>query len=172
MMHQSIPMICLCLLLQIGCMPATPPPTVNGPLDSNKATQLQSKIRSNHGEKFSVDHKVGDKSFTANWEISNSLKKNTQLQIKPPREGWELPDLYAALDVILTAYDTKPWYGTIDETVLRLMSAASKDPEGFAEDVAPETPYRVSVKVKEHSSEWFLQVKVQILNEDGSSIGI
>ncbi|MFK8114514.1 MAG: hypothetical protein AB8B91_20100 [Rubripirellula sp.] len=165
--------VCVCLLLGVsGCMPETQAPVVKGTLETNNATQLQSRIRSANAPKFSVEHQLGDKTFTANWEISNSMKKSSQLQIKPPKEGWLVTDLYQALDVVLQAHDTKPWYGQIDETVLRLMTRAAKEQEGIETDMAPDSPYKVSVKVREHTTEWFLEVKVIILNEDGSSIGI
>lgn len=159
------------LLFVSGCMPEAKPPEIKGPLETNKATQLQSKVRSRHGDKYSVDHKIGDKEFTANWEISNSLKRIAKVQIKPPREGWEVKDLYGALDVVMQAHDTKPWYGQIDETVMTLLPRAVQDPEGLVVGYPEGTPYHVQLKLKEHTAEWFLEVKVQILSEDGTNIG-
>jgi hypothetical protein len=153
-----------------GCLPRSAPPEVEGPLDTTKASQLQAKIRSQHSEKYSIEHQVNGKPFVANWELGNALKKSSQLQIKPPAD-WTQGDVYQALEVVLEAHESKPWYGAIDETVLRTMRAAAQDDEGFAMDLAPETPYEVAVKVKHHSSEWFLEVKVQILDENGMALG-
>ena len=49
----------------------------------------------------------------------------------------------------------------------RAHTAENQRATGFA----PDTPYDVAVKVKQHSTEWFLEVKVQIVNEDGIAIG-
>ncbi len=159
----------LCVLVAIGCVESKPP-TVDGPIDTNTASQLQAKIRSANSEKYSVTHKHNDKEFTANWELSNALKKSSQLQIKPPAD-WSEADLYEALDIVLQAHETKPWYGQIDDTVLKTMRAALKADDQHEVGFAPDTPYHVAVKVQKHSTEWFLQVKVQIVNEDGTAIG-
>jgi hypothetical protein len=158
------------LLVATGCLPQSKAPEVKGTLGTNKAAQLQSKIRSSNTAKFSVPHKYNDQEFTANWELSNSLKKASQLQMKPPAD-WTDADLYQALEIVLNAHETKPWYGKIDDTVLKLMREASRDDNGLAFGYAPDTPYEVQVKVKQHTSEWFLEVKVQILEEDGTAIG-
>ena len=156
--------------ISLGCLPEGKAPTIEGTVPTNKAAQLQSKIRSQNDATFTVDHEVDGKPFKANWEISNALAKKSKLQLKPPAD-WSLGDVYSALDVVMQAHQTKPWYGQIDETVFRLFQEASKDKEGFARDYAPESPYEVGVKVKQHSSEWMVEVKVQILDEDGTAIG-
>ncbi len=73
--------------------------------------------------------------------------------------------------MVLADHTTKPWYGQIDETVLRLADEAQQDGKR-AVGQTPETPYEVAVKVNQHTSEWFLEVKVQIFDEDGSAFGI
>ena len=161
--------VLLCLIAATGCV-ETKAPTVSGPVDTNTAAQLQSKIRSANSEKYSVTHQYNDQEFTADWELSNALKKSAQLQIKPPAD-WSEGDLYAALDIVLQAHETKPWYGQIDDTVLKTMRQALQEDDDHAIDVAPNTPYHVAVKVKQYSTEWFLQVKVQILDEDGTAVG-
>jgi hypothetical protein len=162
--------LALSLLTTTGCLPESKAPVVDGTLDTNTAAQLQSKVRSSNGNNYSVEQTYNDQKFTANWEISNALKKSSQLQMKPPAE-WSEIDLYQALDVVLQAHETKPWYGNIDDTVLRLMREALKDDNNISSDFAPDTPYHVQVKVKQHSTEWFLEVKVQIYDEDGTAIG-
>jgi hypothetical protein len=92
------------------------------------------------------------------------------LQLKPPAD-WSEGDLYLALEIVLNGHATKPWYPAIDDTVLRLMREALKDDNNRATGYAPETPYDVAVVVKQHTSEWFLQVKVQILDENGMALG-
>ena len=154
----------------LGCMPESKPPVVDGPLDTNTASQLQGQIRSKYGDKYSVTHQYDGQDFDANWELGNALKKSSQLQLKPPAD-WGRGDLYTALQVVLDAHQSKPWYGKIDDTVLRLTREAIDDAEGRATDLAPETPYDVAVKVKQHSTEWFLEVKVQILDENGMALG-
>ena len=130
-----------------GCLPQTSAPVVEGPVDTNVASQLQSRIRAANGDKFSVPHEVNGKEFTANWELGNAFKKSSQLQIKPPAD-WSEGDLFVALDTVLTAHETKPWYGQIDETVLRLMREALADSDHRARDLAPDTPYDTTVTVK------------------------
>ena len=175
-MHtRSIPVaftVCLAgyLIITAGCLPESKAPVVEGPLDTKQASQLQAKIRSANSEKYSVPHKYNDQEFTANWELSNALKKSSKLQIKPPAD-WSDADLYQALEIVLNAHETKPWYSSIDDTVLRLMREASRADNNLAFGFAPETPYEIQVKVKQHSTEWFLEVQVQILNEDGTAIG-
>jgi hypothetical protein len=158
------------LSLVTGCMPEAAAPVAKGPIDTSVASQLQARTRSKNGEKYSVTHQYKDQEFTANWELSNALKKSSQLQIKPPAD-WEPSDLYQALEIVLNGHATKPWYPAIDDTVLKLMREALKADDNRATGFAPETPYDVAVKVKQHTSEWFLEVKVQILNEDGTAIG-
>jgi hypothetical protein len=161
---------CICLGVAAGCLPQAAPPVAEGPLDTKQASQLQAKIRSQHSEKYSIEHQVNGKPFVANWELGNALKKSSQLQIKPPGD-WTQGDVYQALQVVLEAHESKPWYGLIDETVLRTMREAAEAEEGFATDFAPDTPYEVAVKVKQYSTEWFLEVKVQILDENGMALG-
>ena len=158
------------LLMTTGCFPETQAPVASGPIDTNTASQLQAKTRSANSEKYSVPHQYKGKEFTANWELSNALKKSSQLQLKPPAD-WADTDLYQALEIVLNAHDTKPWYPAIDDTVLRLMREALRDKDNRASDYVPETPYAVAVTVKQHTTEWFLEVKVQILNSDGTAIG-
>lgn len=159
-----------CLVVIAGCLPESKAPEVKGTLDTNQASQLQAKTRSANSEKYSVPHQYNDQEFMANWELSNALKKSSQLQLKPPAD-WTDADLYQALQIVLEAHETKPWYSLIDDTVLKLMREASRDDNGIAFGYAPDTPYEVQVKVKQHSTEWFLEVKVQILNQDGTAIG-
>lgn len=166
-------LICLsgCLFVTCGCMPEAKPPVASGPIDTNVASQLQARTRTANGDKYSVTHRYKDQEFTANWELGNALKKSSQLQIKPPGD-WTAADLYQALEVVLNAHDTKPWYPAIDDTVLRLMREAVSDTEdNYATGFAPDTPYDVGVKVKQYTTEWFLEVKVQIVNADGTAIG-
>ena len=158
------------LVLSVGCLPASKAPVVEGPLDTNTASQLQAKVRSQHGDRYSISHQCNGKDFDANWELGNALKKSSQLQMKPPAD-WTVGDLYQGLQVVLEAHESKPWYGLIDDTVLRLMREAADSPDGWATDLAPDTPYDVAVKVKQHSTEWFLEVKVQILDENGMALG-
>jgi hypothetical protein len=162
--------VAACLSFVTGCMPEAGPPVANGPIDTNVAAQLQARTRSSNGDKYSVTHEYKDQEFTANWELSNALKKSAQLQIKPPAD-WEPSDLYQALEIVLNGHSTNPWYPAIDDTVLKLMREALKADQNRATDLAPETPYYVAVKVKQHTNEWFLEVKVQILDEDGTAIG-
>ena len=165
----SIPALVLVASV-VGCMPEAKPPTVEGPLDTNTASQLQAKVRSQYGDKYSITHEVNGKEFEANWELGNALKKSSQLQMKPPAD-WSQGDLYQALQTVLAAHESKPWYGSIDDTVLDLMRAAVQSDDERATGWAPETPYDVAVKVKQHSQEWFLEVKVQILDENGMALG-
>jgi len=151
-------------------MPETPPPVVEGTLDTSTASARQAKIRAANGESFQVEHEMEGKTFTANWVLGNALKKTSQLQLKPPAE-WSDVELYQALEVVLNSYDTKPWYNNIDDTVLKLTRRAMQSDSGVASDFAPDTPYEVSTKVKKHSQEWFLQVEVVIYNQDGTAIG-
>jgi hypothetical protein len=152
-------------------MPESKPPTVEGTLDTTTASQLQAKIRNKYGNKYSVPHQYNGQEFEANWELGNALKKSSQLQFKPPVD-WSQGDVYQALQVVLSAHESKPWYGTIDDTVLDLMREAVDADEGRATGFAPDTPYDVAVTVKQHSTEWFLEVKVQILDENGMALGI
>jgi hypothetical protein len=55
---------------------------------------------------------------------------------------------------------------------LKLMNNVMQDDQvDIASDFAPETPYEVSVKIKHHSSEWFVQVQVLIVSADGINVG-
>lgn len=170
--RRGLPQIAAVLLLMwsAGCLPQSAPPTVQGPLDTETASQLQGRIRIKHGDRYSITHQVNGKEFAANWELGNALKKSSQLQIKPPAE-WSQADLYQALQVVLEDHESKPWYGSIDDTVLRAMREAVAADDGRATGLAPETPYDVAVMVKQHSTEWFLEVKVQILDENGMALG-
>ncbi|MGB0599613.1 MAG: hypothetical protein ACPGLY_23260 [Rubripirellula sp.] len=165
------------VLMIAGCLPEPGPPVVRGPIDTSTASQLQSSLRASKGTSFQVEHELpveGDaekKSFTANWLLGNLFKNNSQLQIKPPAD-WTDAEVVQAVEVVLAAHQTKPWYGQIDETVLKLMSIVMRDDQvDLASDLAPETPYEVSVKIKHHSSEWFVQVQVLIVSADGINVG-
>jgi hypothetical protein len=164
------PVALTAVLSTVGCFPQSQPPVVEGRLDTNTAAQLQAKLRSSQSEKYSVTHRWKDQEFAANWELSNALKKSSQLQTRLPVE-WSEGDLYQALVIILEDHTTKPWYGQIDETVLRLLREALQESDHRASDVAPDSPYAVAVMVVQHTAEWFVEVKVQILEEDGTSIG-
>ena len=155
----------------LGCFPEPQAPVVKGPVDTKTASKLQSKIRRIHGNQYKISHQLGEKEFTANWEISNTLKKSAQLQIKPSREEWELDDLNKIVEVVLAAHESKPWYGQIDAAMLEMVTVAYEDDNGIATTYVPETPYHLTMKVKDNGSEWFVEAKVKILEEDGSSIG-
>jgi hypothetical protein len=157
-------------LVTVGCQGEAKAPVPKGPIDTTIASQLQGKTRISNSEKYSVTHEYKGQEFTANWELGNALKKSSQLQLKPPAD-WSEGDLYLALEIVLNGHATKPWYPAIDDTVLRLMREALKDDNNRATGYAPETPYDVAVVVKQHTSEWFLQVKVQILDENGMALG-
>ncbi len=132
--------VAIALIVSSGCLPGPQAPVAKGPIDTNTAAQHQSKIRSSNGNKYSVTHQYKDQEFTANWELSNALKKSSQLQMKPPIE-WSDVDLYQALEIVLQGHDTKPWYPAIDDTVLRLMRAALKDTDtNRATGIAPKRP--------------------------------
>lgn len=158
------------LLLVCGCMPESKPPVVDGPLTGNRASQLQAKVRSKLGEKYSVPHQADDKMFDANWELSNSLKRSSRLQIKPPAD-WTRENLETAMRVVLDDHASKPWYGLIDASVMQSLGEACDAADGIARNVAPETPYDITVKVKKHSTEWFVEVRVQILDDNGMAVG-
>lgn len=165
------------VLMIVGCLPEPGPPVVRGPINTSTASQLQSSLRASKGPSFQVEHELpveGDaekKSFTANWLLGNLFKKNSQLQIKPPAD-WTDAEVVQAVEVVLAAHQTKPWYGQIDATILKLMNNVMQDDQvDLASDLAPETPYEVSVKIKHHSSEWFVQVQVLIVSADGINVG-
>ena len=165
------------VLMIVGCLPEPGPPVVRGPINTSTASQLQSSLRASKGPSFQVEHELpgkGDaenKSFTANWLLGNLLKNNSQLQIKPPAD-WTDAEVVQAVEVVLAAHQTKPWYEQIDATVLRLVREVIQDDQvDLVSDLAPETPYEVSVKVKHHSSEWFVQVQVLIVSADGINVG-
>ncbi|TWU54630.1 hypothetical protein Poly51_33490 [Rubripirellula tenax] len=164
--------ICLLLVVfSLGCLPASKPPVVEGPIDTSTASQLQATIRAKHGSNYSIEHQLGDKTFSANWELGNALKKSAQLQIKPPGDWTEI-ELYQALEVVLSDHESNPWYSNIDHTVLRLMRESLQSGTGeLASDFVAETPYDVNAKVKKNGNEWFLQIKTQILDEDGNALG-
>ncbi len=158
-------------LLAPGCMPASSPPVVEGPIDTKTASQLQAKMRAKHGSNYSIEHELNGKTFTANWELGNALKKSAQLQVKPPSD-WSEAELYQALEVVLKDHVSNPWYSNLDDTALTLMRRSMKSPDGeIASDHVPDTPYDVAAKVKKNGSEWFLQIKTQILDEDGNALG-
>ncbi len=158
------------LLIIPGCMPEAKAPVADGPIDTNTAAQLQSKIRSKNGAKFSATHQYNDQEFTAEWELSNALKKSSQLQMKPPGD-WSDADVYQALEIVLNGFETKPWYSEIDDTVLKLLRESLRSDNNRATGYAPETPYDIAVKTNHYDHEWFVEVKVQILDEDGTAIG-
>jgi hypothetical protein len=160
----------LCLFC-CGCMPEAKAPLVTGPIDTTTASQLQGRVRISNGDRYSVEHQCNGQSFTATWELGNALKKNAKVQLKPPGD-WSEGDVYQALEVVLAAHATKPWYSQIDDTVLRLYREALKDDNNRAVGMPPETPYDVAVKVNHYESEWFVEVKVQILDENGMALGI
>ena len=93
------------------------------------------------------------------------------MQIRPPAD-WSLGRVYQALQLVLDDTDHKPWYEEIDETVLRLFRLAADDQTSVETDLAPDTPYLVSAKVRHQGTEWFVQIRVQILDEDGNALGI
>ncbi len=154
-----------------GCVPSSAP-VVQGPIDTETASKLQGRVRISNGDKYSVTHRYGDEEFEANWELGNAFKKNAQLQFKPPG-SWSDTDVYQALEVVLAAHESKPWYAQIDETVLRCFRDAVKDTQDHRSvALAPDTPYKVAVKANQYEKEWFVEVKVQILDENGMALGI
>lgn len=161
----------LFLAFFIGCLPAAGPPVVKGPIDTNVASQLQAKIRAGNGPVYSVDHEFKGETIQANWELGNALAKSSQLQVKPPAE-WTEGEIYEAMQVVLADHTTKPWYGAIDDTIMGLIPRALANTEtNSASDFAPDTPYDVTVTVKNNTSHWFMQVKTQIVNPDGTALG-
>ncbi len=168
--HLHIVFVAGVLVVTAGCMPEAKAPVVEGPVSSSAASKLLGDIRRSNGDKFSVTHKYKETEFTANWELGNALKKSSQLQIKPPAD-WDQTDVFLALEIVLQDHKTKPWYGNLDDTVLRLFREALQDNENRATGYAPETPYDIAVKVKQHTTEWFVEVKVQILDDEGRALG-
>ncbi|MGI9472580.1 MAG: hypothetical protein ACR2NZ_13655 [Rubripirellula sp.] len=153
-----------------GCLPERQAPTIEGPISGNVATQLQSTVRSDRGNKYTVSHDYQGQQFDANWELSNALKRSAQLQIKPPA-SWSLDDVHAAMRVVLADHKSSPWYAQIDETVLKLIDEAANNDSERAVGIAPDTPYEIAVKVKQYTQDWFVEVKVKITYADGTSIG-
>lgn len=164
------PGLLLATLLLAGCLPESQAPKVDGPISENFAAQLQSKIRSSQGGRYTAPHNYQDQEFVATWELGNALQRTSQLQIKPPA-SWTVDDIVAALQIVLADHETKPWYQQIDATLVRLLREASADKDGRAIGVAPNTPYKIATKVKQHSSQWFVEFKVQIGYADDTSIG-
>ncbi len=167
---QFLSLLVACLLL-VGCAPSQAP-VVDGPIDTETASKLQMRVRSSNGDKYSATHEVDGESFEANWEISNTFKKNAQMQFRLPGD-WDEGQAYAAMEAVLDAHQTKPWYGQIDETVLQCFrkAVAEKKSHGIS-SLAPATPYKVVVKANHYDKEWFVEVKVQILDEKGMALGI
>ena len=112
-------------LLSCGCMPEAKAPVVTGPIDTTTASQLQGQIRISNGDRYTVEHECNGKAFTANWELGNAFKKNAKLQLKPPGD-WSEADVYQALEVVLNAPASKPWYSQVDDTILRLFREGSR----------------------------------------------
>ncbi len=158
-------------LLSCGCMPEAKAPVVTGPIDTTTASQLQGQIRISNGDRYTVEHECNGKAFTANWELGNAFKKNAKLQLKPPGD-WSEADVYQALEVVLNAPASKPWYSQVDDTILRLFREALKADDHRAVGMPPETPYDIAVKVNQYSTEWFVEVRIQILDENGMALGI
>lgn len=164
-------LVSLCIVgIFAGCLPESQPPSISGPISGNVAAQLQSSVRSDLGDHYTVSHQYHGQDFEAAWELGNALQRSAQLQIKPPA-SWTSDDIQNAMRIVLAEYKSKPWYGQIDDTVLRLIQEAAEADDERAVGVAPETPYEVAVKVKQYSSDWFVEVKVQITYADGTSIG-
>ena len=161
----------LAMIVVSGCMPEAKAPVATLPIDTETASKLQGQVRISNGDRYSVDHELGGKSFQANWELGNALKKNAKVQLKPPGD-WSETDVYQALEVVLAAHQTKPWYSQIDDTVLRLFRQALKADENRATAFVPDTPYDVAVKVNHYEKEWFVEVSTQILDENGMALGI
>ena len=160
-----------CCLFSCGCMPEAKAPVVVGPIDTTTASQLQGRVRTSNGDRYAVEHECNGQTFTANWELGNALKKNAKVQLKPPGD-WSEGDVYQAIEIVLADHGTKPWYAQIDDTVLRLFRDALQDDNNRAVGMPPDTPYDVAVKVNHYESEWFVEVKVQILDENGMALGI
>jgi hypothetical protein len=68
---------------------------------------------------------LNGKPFKANWGLGNALKKTARLQIKPPSD-WDKAEVYQALEVVLAAHQSKPWYGAIDDSLMGLISRSIK----------------------------------------------
>jgi len=93
-----------------------------------------------------------------------------QLQIKSLGD-WDQADVYQALDVVLKSHETKPWFAAIDDPVLDLFRSALRANDDVAVGSVPETPYEARLTVKQNGSEWFVEVQVQILDENGQALG-
>ena len=158
-------------LFSCGCMPEAKAPSVDGPIDTTTASQLQGQVRISNGDRYSVEHECNGQSFTANWELGIALKKNAKVQLKP-RGDWSDADVHQALEIVLADHNTTPWYAQIDDTVLSLFREALKDDNNRAVGMPPDTPYDVAVKVNHYESEWFVEIKVQIVDENGMALGI
>lgn len=165
----SVAIALLCAGLQ-GCIPHASAPEAVGPIDTKTASQLQASIRGSQGDKYTIEHEYDGKPFNAHWEIGNALKKDSRLQMKPPGE-WDQADVYQCLEIVLAAHPSKPWYGTIDDTVLALFRKALQSPENVAVGYTPDTPYESRVTVKHYDTEWFVEVHTQILDENGMNLG-
>ena len=163
-------LLMICVLTAQGCLPETSPPIIKGPISGNIAAQRMSKVRSQSGPSYLVPHSHNGIEFEAAWEIGNALKRSAQLQIKPPID-WSLNDVQAGMLLALADTHSNPLYPAVNETILSLINEAAQAKDERAVAVAPETDYGLAVKVKKYSKTWFIEVKVQAVYADGTSIG-
>ncbi|WP_146520324.1 hypothetical protein [Stieleria varia] len=147
-----------------GCMPQAPP--LDGMLPFKEANELLFEMHANHGARYTADHVWNGKPFKANWELANYMKKAAQLQIKPPTATFDEVDLYMALETALADQTFNPWHNVADDTILQCFCQAIKNTESnMAYGSCPDAPYDITIKVKNNTSEWFCEVRVQNIQD-------
>lgn len=152
----------LVLLPAAGCLPEAPP--LDGPLDFDEANGELFEMHHNHGARYTGEYKLDGKPFKANWELANLLHKRAKVQVKPPTETFSEVDLYRALEIALADEEMIAWHQVATDTIMQCFrQALLNEDSDIASRMCPDAPYDITVKVKNNVSEWFCEVKVQIL---------
>ncbi len=164
-------LVVLCIVA-VGCLPAPGPETEpTGPITVPQASIRIQEKRSDNGKSYRTTHQWNGKKFDAHWELGSALKRTSKLQLKRMPMEWEIEDVKAAAQVVLDQRGPNPWYRAIEPTIFSLMDKALTE-KSQAVDIAPQSPYKVAVKVNKHTAEWFVEVDVRIVDESGDNVGL
>ena len=151
--------ICLFLPLFVGCFPESGPRPLEGPLSYVDANLVFTKMRRDHGPRYTSELEWNGKPFVANWELGKLIERKQQLQIKPSTDDFSVTELCMALEVALNDYDHCPWHPVINDAILSGFRR-SLHAQGSVMVGSPDAPpYSMTVWVKNNGSTWFCQVK-------------
>ncbi|NND96824.1 MAG: hypothetical protein HKN47_05785 [Pirellulaceae bacterium] len=166
-----------CLLLSgsilslAGCLPGLTRSEIDGPISVSAASIRISESRSDNGVSYTLDYQLGEHKVQAAWQLGNAMKRTSKLQLKMPIEA-TFDEVVQGMQLALADRQNNPWFLAINDTIIELMMEVHEEETKRAEKIAPDSPYRAAVKVQKQIRQWFVEVDVRIVDENGNNVGM